>query len=206
MANAQPQQANADQLKPGDILVFTNPQGENLITAWATRSPYYHVGLYAGAKQVVEMRTPGVMTRDLTGEEGGHYFVVIPAPHGQGEAALAWSQTNAKDKYDNLDIVVLIFDRIFFHLHLNYTPHGAYTCGEFVAAAYASAGVQLFPDMPLPDVEPADYARYTPPGTPTQTFYHAPPRHRSFSKVLAAALVAIGVLALGLAWLRRAQR
>lgn len=201
----QPQLAQEDQLKPGDILVFTNAQGENLVTTLATRSPYYHVGLYAGDKKVVEMRTPGVMTRDLSGEEGGHYFVVIPAPQGQGEAALAWSQANAKDKYDDVAVIVLILNRILFHLHLNYTPHDAYTCGEFVAAAYASAGVQLFPDMPLADVEPADFARYVPPGTPTLTFYQEKPKPRS-PKFLVAALVALGVLAAGLVWARRARR
>lgn len=198
----QPQLAQEDQLKPGDILVFTNAQGENLVTTWVTRSPYYHAGLYAGAKKVLEMRTPGVMTRDLSGEEGGHYFVVIPAPQGQGEAALAWSQANVKDKYDDVGVAVLILNRIFFHLHLNYTPRDAYTCGEFVAAAYARAGVQLFPDMPLSDVEPADFARYVPTGTPTQTFYHNKPKRRSF-KLVVAGLVAMGVLALGIVKRRR---
>ena len=167
----QPVPADQAALHPGDILLFTNAQGESRVTTWVTRSPYYHAGLYAGDARVIEMRTFGVITRDLRGEEGGHYFVSIPAPEGKGEAALAWARANVKDRYDGKGIVVLLLDRIFLHLHLNYTPNTEYTCGEFVAAAYDAAGVCLFPDMQLADVEPGDFARYVPPHAPTQTFY-----------------------------------
>lgn len=199
----QPLPANEAQLKPGDILVFTNAQGESRVTTWVTRSPYYHAGLYAGDKKVVEMRTFGVITRDLTGAEGGHYFVVIPAPEGQGEATLTWAQAHVKDRYDDVGILVLIFNRIFFHLHLNYTPRDEYTCGEFIAAAYDSVGVTLFPDMPLSDVEPADFARYVPSGTPTLTFYQEKPKPRSSKRWLVG--LGVGALALGWVW-QRAKR
>ena len=47
-------------------------------------------------------------------------------------------------------------------LRIHYEPVGKYSCAEFVAKAYAEAGVTLFPDIPLGDVEPADFARYLP--------------------------------------------
>jgi len=161
-----------DQINPGDILLFTNATGESRVTTLLTHSPYYHAGIYAGHKKSIEMRVTGAILRDLRSKDGDPDFIVIPAPQGKGAAALAWARSRLKAKYDDKGILVLFFNRILMHLHLNYTAPGKYTCGEFVAAAYDSAGVKLFPDMPLSDVEPADFARYVPEGAPTVTFGH----------------------------------
>lgn len=161
-----------DEIEPGDILLFTNAVGESRVTTWLTHSPYYHAGIYAGHKKSIEMRMAGAIQRDLRSKDGNPDFVIIPAPEGKGAAALAWAKTRMKSKYDMRAILVLLLNRILFRLHLRDTAPDRYTCGEFVAAAYESAGVQLFPEMPLWNVEPADFARYVPPGAPTVTFGH----------------------------------
>jgi hypothetical protein len=85
---------------------------------------------------------------------------VIPAPEGRGEAALAWARTQTGDRFDRLDFLVILLDRIVGRLKIHYEPFGKYSCGEFVARAFREAGVVLFPDLQDADVEPADFARF----------------------------------------------
>jgi hypothetical protein len=85
---------------------------------------------------------------------------VIPAPEGRGEAALAWARTRIGDRFDRLDFLVILLDRIVGRLKIHYEPLGKYSCGEFVARAFREAGVVLFPDLQDADVEPADFARF----------------------------------------------
>src|SRR5262249_3119431 len=135
----------------GDILLFTHARGLNLVITTLTRSPYYHVGIYAGEGTVVEMRVKRALIRDLRGKAGAHHFVVIPAPDGKGKEALHWARHEVRmgARYDERDIMVMLLDRIFFNLHLNYTPNTEYTCSEFIAVAFDKVGVRLFPDIPL---------------------------------------------------------
>lgn len=141
---------------PGDILLFHNAKGLNkLITAF-THSPFYHVGIYAGEGTAIEARTPGVQHNELKDRAGN--YVVAPAPHGKGEAALAWAKEQIGDAYDKLDVLVIILDRLCRFAHLNYTSKNKYSCGEFVAAAFHSAGVPLFPERDLGSVVPGDFA------------------------------------------------
>ncbi len=146
--------------RPGDILLFHHARGENLAITMFTHSPIYHVGIYAGAGQVVEARLPGVMRGSLHGRE--KHYVVLPAPGGKGQGALAWAKSQIGDGYDDMDILVIILDRIFRRLRLNYTAPNKYTCGEFVARAYEQAGLRLFPDRELADVVPGDFERLLP--------------------------------------------
>ena len=108
----------------------------------------------------IEARQRGVVRRDLRSTEGGHTWTVIPAPEGRGEAALAWARTRIGDRFDRLDFLVILLDRIVGRLKLHYEPFGKYTCAEFVARAFREAGVVLFPDLQDADVEPADFARF----------------------------------------------
>jgi uncharacterized protein YycO len=146
--------------KPGDILLFHNARGLNKLITGFTRSPFYHVGLYAGDGHTVEARTPGVVRQDLRGREND--FVVAPAPEGRGQAALAWAQTQVGDAYDDLDVAVIILDHLCRFLHFNYTPRNKFSCGEFVAVAFDRAGAALFPEQDLGAVVPGDFARFVP--------------------------------------------
>ena len=109
----------------------------------------------------MEARTPGVVRQDLRGREND--YMVAPAPEGKGEHALAWAQAQVGDAYDDLDIAVIILDRLCRFIHFNYTPRDKYSCGEFVAVAFDKAGVPLFPERDLGDVVPGDFARFVPP-------------------------------------------
>ncbi len=147
------------QPKPGDILLFHRATGLNRVITWFTRSPYYHVAIYAGDSHVVEARPRGVIRRDLRSPEGGHHYVVVPTPHPEAEHALHWAETQIGDKYDRLDVVVIVLERLFRHLHINYTPRNRFSCGEFVAMAFVEAGAPLLPNCPPADTVPGDFAR-----------------------------------------------
>ena len=124
-----------------------------------TRSPYYHAALFDRDTFTIEARQRGVVRRDLRSKEGGHTWTVIPAPPGYGPAALEWARSQIGDKFDRLDLLVILIDRVFRPLQIHYEPFGKYSCGEFVARAYREAGVVLFPELQDADVEPADFAR-----------------------------------------------
>jgi len=98
--------------------------------------------------------------RDLRTREGGHTFTVIPAPEGKGRLALYWARARIGTKFDRLDFLVILIDRVVTRLRLHYHAFGTYSCGEFVAKAYTAAGVRLFPDLEDDDVEPADFTRF----------------------------------------------
>ena len=149
---------------PGDILLFAHATGLNKIITFLTRSRYYHVAIYAGDNHVIEARPQGVVSRDLRGPEGTHYCAIIPDPGGVGRNALAWAQTQIGGKYDKWDIVVIVLERIFVHWHINYTPPGKFSCGEFVARAFEEAGVRLIPNRDTDAVVPADFASLLPSG------------------------------------------
>jgi|GEM_PF-1332146 len=151
------------EAKPGDILLFYNATGINHIIPLVTRSPFFHVAVFAGGTEVIESRPMGVVRRDLRDVDDIHYFVVIPAPSGAGRAALAWAETRIGDGYDNTGVAVMLLDRIFTTFRLNYAAKDKWTCGQFVATAFDKAGVCLFPDLDLVEVEPADFQRFLPP-------------------------------------------
>ena len=77
---------------------------------------------------------------------------------------MQWAMQQVGDGYDKWDVGVIILERIFKRLHLNYTPSDKFTCGEFVATAFEEAGVTLFPDCELSVIVPGDFARYLPAG------------------------------------------
>ena len=152
--------------KPGDILLFYDARGIDRLITGFTGSPFYHVALYAGSQATVEATTPGVMLRDLRDRK--EPYIVIPAPAGKGKAALEWAKTQIGDSYDNLDIAIIVLDRLCRFVHFNYTPGGRYSCGEFVAMAFDQAGIRLFEDRDLNDVVPGDFARFAPAASSTK--------------------------------------
>lgn len=155
-----PARTGGSEQRPGDILLFRHARGENLIITWFTGSPFYHAAISEGDGCVLEARPHGVVRGDLAGRETN--FVVLPAPQSAGEQALAWARRQVGKPYDMLDVAIIILDRIIRPFRLRYTPPGRYTCGEFVAAAFAAAGVRLVPDREIDDVLPADIARLLP--------------------------------------------
>jgi len=145
---------------PGDILLFDQPKGGlGAIISLVTRSTYYHVAIFDHDTFTIEARQRGVVRRDLRTKEGGHTFRVIQGPEGAGPVALDWARAKIGSKFDRLDFLVILIDRLITRLRLHYHGFGAYSCGEFVAKAYTAAGVRLFPDLNDDDVEPADFAR-----------------------------------------------
>lgn len=159
-----PSSISSPEPEPGDILLFAHARGLNRLITWFTHSQYYHVAIYAGAAHVIEARPQGVVRRDLRGPEGTHYAAVLPAPGGKGTAALAWAEGQIGAGYDRWDLLVILLEHLFRHLHLNYTPRGKFSCGEFVAEAFRHAGVDLFPGRESSEIVPADFARLLPAG------------------------------------------
>lgn len=160
--------------KPGAILLFYNATGINRLIPLTTGSPFFHVAIYAGDMEVVESRPSGVVRRSLRDVDDIHDFVIIPAPQHAGQHALDWATTQLGDGYDRTDVLVMLMDRIFPNARLNYTPSDKWTCGEFVAIAFDQAGVCLFPDHQIAEIEPGDFARFVPsdefPETKAQTW------------------------------------
>ncbi len=155
--------ALSDMPRPGDVLLFAHATGWNRLITLFSRSRFYHVALYAGDFHVVEARPQGVVSRDLRGPEGTHFCAILPDPAGKGLAALSWAKGQIGGKYDRWDILVIVLEHIFTHLHLNYAPPGRFSCGEFVARAFAETGANLFPGRDTADIIPADFARLLPP-------------------------------------------
>lgn len=148
--------------QPGDILLFHHgPRLRDILITMVTHSPFYHTALYAGSQHVVEARPQGVILNGLQGRE--HHFVVLPAPDGTGEAALAWARNQIGAKFDRLDFLVIFLEHIFTHWHINYTPYNRYTCAELVVTAFEHAGVRLVPGKLVDEIAPADLARLLPP-------------------------------------------
>jgi uncharacterized protein YycO len=161
MTTPVPEVLPAPAPRPGDILLFSRPhRSRDFLIQWFTRSPFYHSAIYAGDDSVIESRPQGVIRNGLQGREGG--YRVIPAPGGKGAEALVWAETQLGAGYDRFDMLVIVLEHVFTHWHLNYVPHGKYTCGEFVATVYQSVGVTLAPGRDLDDVVPADFAHLLP--------------------------------------------
>jgi uncharacterized protein YycO len=150
--------------RPGDILLFHHvARLRDVLITMVTHSPFYHTALYAGNGRVIEARPQGVIDNDLRGRE--HNFVVIPAPEGKGEAALTWARGQLGAPFDRFDFLVIFLEHVFTHWHINYTPHGKYTCAELVVTAYQQAGVRLIPEKDVDEIAPADLARLLPPAS-----------------------------------------
>ena len=148
--------------RPGDIILFYGPHNvlSGLISL-LTRSKFYHVAM-ADHDHIIEAAPKGVMRTSMA-EKHNHKFVIIPAPSDSvGRAALKWAEEQVGDGYDPADLLAIVLDRIFRHLHINLVRSDRYTCGEFVATAYAKAGMRLFPDIDCEAVVPADFARLLP--------------------------------------------
>ena len=146
--------------QPGDLLLFHNARGMNRMITVFTGSPFYHVALYVSKDRAIKATLKGVGYRDL--RKRGNSYVVVPAPAGNGHAAVAWAQTQIGAAYDKFDLVIIVLDKLFRRIHFNYTSPGKYSCGEFVETAYEHAGARLIPDRDLDDVVPGDFARFVP--------------------------------------------
>jgi len=145
--------------QPGDICLFYNARGLARLITWFTRSRYYHVALYDGDEHVIEARPRGVVRRNLQ-EAGEHYYIVIPAPKNSGERALQWAKEQLGDGYDVPGVLVLVLERLFDNLHLNYKPsHNRFSCGELVLCAFRETGTNLLPEHSPDTVVPADFAQ-----------------------------------------------
>jgi hypothetical protein len=146
--------------QPGDLLLFHNARGMNRMITVFTGSPFYHVALYVSKDKAIEATLKGVGYRDL--RKPGNSYVVVPAPAGDGRAAVAWAKTQIGAAYDKFDLVIIVLDKLFRRIHFNYTSPGKYSCGEFVERAYEKTGARLIPDRDLDDVVPGDFARFVP--------------------------------------------
>ena len=149
--------------KLGDILLFSRPRRKrDWVIRWVTHSKYFHCAIYAGDWHVIEARPKGVARNDLRGRE--HGFVTISAPEGKGEEALNWVRGKLGEGFDQMDMVVILLEHIFWHLRINYTPRGKYTCAELVVEAFRNCGVPLCPGKPMAQVVPDDFSKLIPAG------------------------------------------
>jgi uncharacterized protein YycO len=148
---------------PGDILLFYRPGVfADVVIQSVTGSRVYHTALFMEAGEngpiVLEALTSGVQISNLrqTRREGD--YVVVPAPQGKGEEALAWASTKLGSPYDYKDGLAIGLEHVFEHLHVNFTLPGRYTCSELVARAYEEVGVKLVPNKKPYQVSPGDLA------------------------------------------------
>ena len=145
----------------GDILLFYRPRrGRDYIIRWFTHSPFYHAAFYAGADTVLEARPAGVHRNSLAGRTRD--YLVVPAPGGKGEAALAWATTRIGDPYDVAVGVIIGLEHLFTRWHINYTPPGKYSCSELIADAFGHVGFDPFPGLKPYETAPGDWATYLP--------------------------------------------
>ena len=163
---ADPTRPPRETAEPGDILLFAGAKGLNLLIAWFGGTPYFHSAIYSGNDEIVEARPSGVARRSLTQKYGSHCIAVLPAPGGReiGCKALAWAETQVGAPYDPVDLVVIVLERIFRKLQINYTTKNKYSCGELVARAWVEAGHPLLPGRDPDDTQPADIAKLLPDG------------------------------------------
>ncbi|MES2459753.1 MAG: hypothetical protein V4671_04160, partial [Armatimonadota bacterium] len=122
--------------QPGDILLFYRPgRKRDHIIQFFTDSPFYHAALSTGDDRVIEARPLGVLEDGLQGRE--HNFVVVPAPEGRGQEALAWARQQIGDPFSKADMFMNALDRVFLYWDINYTTPDKFTCAEFVTTAQA---------------------------------------------------------------------
>lgn len=146
----------------GDILLFYNASGVTRLITWFTHSPFYHVGICAGDECVVEARPSGVVLRDLR-EANEHDYLVIPTSGSGGAHAVEWAREQVGDNYDVVGIAVLVLERVFKTLHINYrSPNSRFSCCELVICAFREAGVELLPGLDASAIAPADFAALLP--------------------------------------------
>ena len=75
---------------------------------------------------------------------------------------MEWALTQVGDGYDPVNILGIILDRLFACTTCSLTLPDRWSCGEFVATAFAEAGEDLFPGDDITTVVPADYALFLP--------------------------------------------
>lgn len=143
----------------GDILLFYEPKGQFKLITFFTRSPYYHVALAVDENYIIEAMPRGVVRTAIDAKRGKRWHVIHSPSAQAAEQAVDWAIQHIGDGYDPKDLISLGLDRVFAHLHINFTSPGRFTCGEFVAAAFKSAGRPLFKDLEPEDTMPSDYAR-----------------------------------------------
>ncbi len=150
--------------QPGDVLLFAHATGlEPADYAFSPAHPITMSRIYAGDFHVVGGPSTG-RRLSRSARAGGNAFLRDPSQSRRArEGALAWAKSQIGGKYDRWDVLVIILEHVFTHLHLNYAPPGRFSCGEFVARAFQEAGVRLFPDRDTADIVPADFARLLPP-------------------------------------------
>lgn len=146
--------------EPGDILLFHHPERfRSRLISWFTRSPFYHVGIYAGNGDVIEARIPEVMRRNLYTERDGYRFVVLRGPN-QVKAAMAlmWARKQLGARYDLWSLAALVASRLTGRPQICQGLCGdRFICGNFVVRAYAEAGVDLFPGRSANEIAPSDF-------------------------------------------------
>jgi len=145
---------------PGDILLFYHPERlRSALICLLTRSPFYHVGIYAGSGDVIEARLPCVIRRNLYGKEDGFRFVVLRAPSRRAaRAALDWAEKRIGARYDLISVVLWALGRLFGLPSLCRCRPNCYVCGNFVVSAYRAAGLDWFPGRGPAEIVPADFA------------------------------------------------
>lgn len=156
--------------RPGDILLFTHAKGLNRLIPWFTGSRYFHCGVYEGDGHVLEARPNGVVRRDLKeSSDGEKVFRTVPMPQEGAEKAIHFARKRLGATYDPFDIAFIIVRHLFPLLHIRYSNHASFTCGELVARAWRAGGCDLFPDQQASEIIPADLSRFLPRDAQDQT-------------------------------------
>lgn len=145
-------------MQKGDI-IFTYPTNlYGRLIAWATRSPFSHVALYAGDGYIIESNA-FVRTRQIYRKDFYDEYEIMTHPtlsEEEREAIVAYAIERIGARYDYLQILAIIIRMITgLHISLFDQPH-RYICTELIGKAYASIGVSLLPHIPTDSVSPSE--------------------------------------------------
>lgn len=153
---------NGAVVEPGSIMLFYHPRGTAVLISFFTKSPFYHVAVAIDEVELIEALPSGVVRSTIAAKRGEHFHVIPPPSKEAAHAAIRWAKSKIGDGYDPKDLLAIALDRMFAHLHVHVSTKDRFTCGEFVAQSYKSAGKELIPHIDTEDVVPADFARLLP--------------------------------------------
>ncbi|SRR5579883_1434405 len=161
-------------LQRGDIVLF-GPDGT--LGAWliqiATWSHYHHVAIYDEHGKIIQAMPSGVDWGQLT-----HPHLIGLRPRVEEQQRIQadeWARSKIGDRYDHRGLFLIEFDRFFPGLRLDNPPANRFSCAVFVAEAYKSAGVDLFPKQRWQDLVPGDFADLAAGPLPKRTHDNWPP-------------------------------
>ena len=145
----------------GDFAVVATGGWPSAVIRWVTRSKVNHAVLYIGNGYVVEGEPAGARVTPVSNYGDKLIWANWPLTDEQRPAVAAWGKAHIGTPYSWLDDAAIGLADLFHWvpgiLRKRLASTSTLMCSQLVDAAYAAAGVQLFPDgRPAGAVSPGD--------------------------------------------------